>query len=157
LGAKFYITWLCLLISGCAVGAIETDLVNYINQEISGITEVEQAALKRYAAVSGPNYLSDEILYNALKDEVVPTYERFVRALQRIEPQTEPVRQMHAKYINASVYRLRGFSTIMNGIHSQDLRLIQAANRMLAVSDREMNHWQQSLQTLYDTYGIRDN
>lgn len=146
---------MCLWLFGCAPGAVEKDLVNYINQDVLGVVAVEQAALARYAGVSGENYVSDQELYDTLKREVVPTFTEFVNVLHRIEPETETVKQLHARFINGSTYRLRGFQTIMGGIRSQDAQVIRAANSLLDEGALEIEKWRMELQQLYDTYGIR--
>jgi hypothetical protein len=147
------ITYLWLV--GCAPGAVEKDLVNYINQNVMGVAAVERAALAQYAAVSGENYVSDQELYDTLKREVVPTFTEFVNVLHRIEPETEAVKQLHAKFVNGAAYRLRGFQTIMGGIRSQDAQVIRAANSLLDEGALEIEKWRLELQQLYDTYGIR--
>ncbi|NNG01988.1 MAG: hypothetical protein HKM93_21565 [Desulfobacteraceae bacterium] len=143
-----------LFVLGCAVGPVEMDLVNYINQDIMSVAAVEQAALDRYTAVSGMNYESDEKLYETLNTEVVPTYHEFVNALALIQPETKPLKRLHASYIDASVLRLRGFETITNGIRLQDPHLITAANQMFAQSKAAMDDWRQALQELYAAHGI---
>ncbi len=145
----------CLWLFGCAPGAVEKDLVNYINQDVMGVVAVEQAALARYAAVSGENYVSDRQLYNTLEREVVPTFTEFVNVLHRIEPETDAVKQLHAKFINGATYRLRGFQTIMGGIRSQDAQVIRAANSLLDEGALELEKWRLELRQLYETYGIR--
>lgn len=144
-----------LWLFGCAPGAVEKDLVNYINQDVMGVVAVEQAALARYAAVSGENYVSDQELYNTLAREVVPTFTEFVNVLHRIEPETDAVKQLHAKFVNGAAYRLRGFQTIMGGIRSQDAQVVRAANSLLEEGALEMEKWHLELQQLYETYGIR--
>jgi hypothetical protein len=57
-------------------------------------------------------------------------------------------------YISASIYRLRGFETIMGGIQLQDPSLIEAANQMFAQSQAETDRWRQTLEQLYLMYGI---
>ncbi|MGD9009946.1 MAG: hypothetical protein PVG41_18610 [Desulfobacteraceae bacterium] len=146
---------MCLWLFGCAPGAVEKDLVNYINQDVMGVVAVEQAALARYAGVSGENYISDQELYDTLEREVVPTFTEFVNVLHQIEPVTETVKQLHARFINGTTYRLRGFQTIMGGIRSQDAQVIRAANSLLDEGALEIEKWRLELQQLYDTYGIR--
>jgi hypothetical protein len=146
---------ICLWLLGCAPGSVEKDLVNYINQDVMGVVAVEQVALARYAAVSGDNYVSDQELYNTLEHEVVPTFMEFVNVLHRIEPETDTVKQLHAKFVNGTAYRLRGFQTIMGGLRSQDAQVIRAANSLLDEGALEIEKWHIELQQLYKTYGIR--
>ena len=146
---------ICLWLAGCAPGAVEKDLVNYINQDVMGVVAVEQAALARYADVSGENYVSDQELYDTLRREVVPTFTAFVDVLHRIEPETDAIKELHARFINGSTYRLRGFQTIMGGIRSQDAQVIRAANSLLDEGTLEIERWRLELEQLYETYGIR--
>ena len=146
---------MCLWLLGCAPGVVEKDLVDYINQDVMGVAAVEQAALARYAAVSGDNYISDQRLYDTLKREVVPTFTEYVNVLHRIEPETDAVKQLHATFIDGAEYRLRGFQTIMGGIRAQDAQVIRAANNLLEKGALELEKWRIELQQLYATYGIR--
>lgn len=152
---RLFAVLMCLWSIACAAGAVEKDLVNYINQDIMGVVEVEQAALARYSAVSGQNYVSDQVLYNTLKREVIPTFSDFVDVLHRIEPETEVVKQLHAKFVNGATYRLRGFQTIMGGLRAQDAQVIRAANGLLDEGALEMEKWRTELHQLYEMYGIR--
>ena len=145
----------CALICGCAASAVEKDLVSYINQNMMGMIEVEKAALTRYAEVSGEKYKSDQVLYDVLKSEVVPTYTDFVRVLNQIEPQTDAVKQLHSKFINGSVCRLRGFQTILCAIQTQDADLIRAANNLLTAGARDIATWQTDLEKMYETFEIK--
>jgi hypothetical protein len=143
-----------LLALGCAAKPVEMDVVTYVNRDILGQSVVESAALRRYAAVTGTNYTTDDKLYDVLNNEVVPTYREFVRIVEQVEPKTDEVKKLHAMYISASIYRLRGFETIMGGIQLQDPSLIEAANQMFAQSQAETDRWRQTLEQLYLMYGI---
>jgi DNA-binding phage protein len=149
------VAFIGLWLAGCAPGAVEKDLVNYINQDLMGVVAVERAAMERYANVSGENYVSDRELYAALKHEVIPTFAGLVDVLHGIEPETETVQRLHAKFINGAEYRLRGFQAILGGLRTQDAQIVRAANRLFDEGEHEIERWRLELQQLYEAYGIR--
>ena len=83
------------LISGPAATAI----VNYVNQGLIPIAELEQRSLESYASVTGENATTDRKLFETLRDFVVPTYKRFVTGLKNIPIENQDVRQVNAIYM----------------------------------------------------------
>ena len=64
------------------------DLVDYVNRGLLRIEELEKSALERYDSVTGKNYFTDEKVHDALRNDVIPEYERFVELLRDIKPKT---------------------------------------------------------------------
>ena len=142
------------VVYGCAPKPVAKELVNYINQDVLSIAELEEIALTSYASVSGENYQSDQLFYQTLKINVLPVYKRFVSLLHEIDPQSEPVRNLHAIYSRAAETRLRGFETVMIGLYNRDIEMIHAANKMLAKGEEETERWRNELKKMYESYDI---
>jgi hypothetical protein len=81
--------------AGCATDKVQVDLTNYLNQGVMNIADLEQKSLAHYASVPGSNYKNDQTTYEALRDYVVPLYERFIRGLRALRPETEEVRNLN--------------------------------------------------------------
>lgn len=137
-------------------GPAAPDIVNYVNQGLIGIAELEQKSLERYASVTGENATTNRKLYETLRDFVVPTYKRFVDGLRNIRPENPEVRQVHAIYIQAAEATLEGFQTIMMGSEHGDERLILQGNKRLEEGRAGIEKWRTELNELYKKHGVAE-
>ena len=140
---------------GCATGKVSVDLTTYVNQGVMNIAELEQKALAKYASVTGKNYKNDETVYQALQDDVIPLYKRFVRGLRAIQPETEEVRTLHRIYIEAADSLLEGFKLVLLAIEKQDSSIIRPANEYLEAGLRDTERWKKDLIALSAKYGVK--
>ncbi len=141
-------------VSGCAVNKVAPDLVDYVNQGILNISQLEAKAFESYASVTGANYTTDEAVFNALKDEVIPTYKRYLYLLRNIDVQTEDVKNLHLIYIQGAEMIDRGFRAKMSGIENKDENLIIRANEEIAKGYAITEKWRSKLTDLYKTHGV---
>ena len=140
---------------GCATGKVSVDLTTYVNQGVMNIAELEQKALAKYASVTGKNYKNDEMVYQALQDDVIPLYKRFIRGLRAIQPQTEEVRVLHRIYIEGADSLLEGFKLVLLAIEKQDSSIIRPANEYLETGLRDTERWKKDLIALSEKYGVK--
>ena len=70
-------------------GPAASDIVNYVNQGLIAIAELEQKSLESYASVTGENATTNRKLFETLRDFIVPTYKRFVTGLKKILEQPD--------------------------------------------------------------------
>ena len=73
----------CFFLLGCATDKVAWDLVNYVNQDILGIAELERRPLERYALAREDNHATEQKVYNVLIDDVLPEYKRFFILLKQ--------------------------------------------------------------------------
>ncbi len=140
---------------GCATEKVSVDLTTYVNQGVMNIAELEQKALAKYASVTGKNYKNDEMVYQALQDDVIPLYKRFIRGLRAIQPQTEEVRVLHRIYIEGADSLLEGFKLVLLAIEKQDSSIIRPANEYLETGLRDTERWKKDLIALSEKYGVK--
>lgn len=145
------LAWICW---SCALRPVPRDLAAYVNRDIYAIAELESLALKRYDAVTGENYTSDAKLRQALDSEIIPAYSRFSSLINQIEPQTEPVKHLHAFYRHAANLRLQGLRMVMLAIDTQDPLVVRHANRMLTQGQHAIDQWRTRLAQLAGQYGL---
>jgi hypothetical protein len=149
------------LLGGCAINrgltsSATVNLVNYINQGILMIAELEQKSLERYASVTGENYTDDQKIYNELKDFIIPTYQRFADGLKAISPEDEEIQRIHAIYKNAADLMSRGFKNKLIGIEKNNEAIIIQANENIEKARDENERWRRELAALYEKYGITE-
>lgn len=144
---------LALLMAGCA-NRVAMDLVEYVNQGILNISELEIKALKIYASVTGKNYTTDEKVYESLNKDVIPIYGRFLDLLRNIDPKEDDVRQLHSIYIHGAETIYSGFKIKMLGLEKNNEHLILTGNNKIEKGRIETETWLEELMTLYKKYGV---
>ncbi|MBN2059436.1 MAG: hypothetical protein JW882_03370 [Deltaproteobacteria bacterium] len=149
-----FILILCSLSLGLADEKVAVDLVEYVNQGILNIGELETVALEKYSAVIGENYTSDEIVYNALKEDVIPLYKRFYEGLRLISPKTEEVIKLHQIYVRGAASINEGFRIKMLGLESQDDSVVIMANKKIEAGSEDVIEWKRQLQELCKAHGV---
>jgi len=147
----------CWLSCQCALRPVPRDLAVYVNHDLYAIAELEDLGLKRYAALTGDNYISDAALRDALDMEIIPAYTRFETLACQIEPQTEPVRNLHSFYRKAATFRLQGLRMVMLAIDTQDPYVVRQANRMLDQGQQAIEQWRARLAQMAGQYGLELN
>jgi len=140
---------------GCAHQKITSDLAAYVNDGILRVADMETQALADYAAVVGVNYTSDQAVYEALRDQVVPLYEQFLVALKDITPQTSEVKQLHTLYLRGAETMLFGFQTKLLGLETGRVTLILEGNAAIEKGRDQTERWRARLFTYFRKYEIR--
>ena len=158
---KFFLIffWLGLAIGfsfyGCTTNKVALDLVEYTNQGILSIGELEKRALEAYASVTGKNYTSNEALIVALQDEVIPQYKRFHDMLRNLRPETEEVSSIHQKYVQNSDLLLRAFKMKLLGLQREDPTMVIQANSHIDQARVANEKWVEELNNAYEQYGVK--
>jgi hypothetical protein len=146
---------------GCATNrgitsSATVHLVNYINQGVLMIADLEQKSLERYASVTGENYTTDQKVYTELKDFIIPTYQTFADNLKAITPEDGEIQRLHAVYINAAELMCNGFKKKLIGIENNNEAIIIQANNNIEKARDENERWRKELRILYQKYGVTE-
>ena len=140
----------------CASNKAGHELVSYVNQGILGIADLERVSLEHYASVTGKNYTTDQRVYDALKDQVIPVYKRFLDGLRDITPQDEAVKKLHGIYIKGAELLYNGFKLKMLGIEKNDKNLIILSNEKIEKGRVETEKWRKELDALCQQQGVAE-
>lgn len=154
-GRLLLVLWLVIFVTGCVTNTITMDLAEYVNQGILNISSLEKRAFVSYSSVTGENYTSDQAVYEALKDEVIPIYERFVYLLKKVECPEEEIKQIHVIYIEGSETIERGFKIKLNGLEQSNESSIIKGNEEIIKGYAITEKWRGELLKLYEKYGVR--
>ena len=140
-----FLLGLCILTYSYADEKVAMDLVEYVNQGILNIGEMETKSLEKYSAVIGKNYTTDEAVYMALKDDVIPLYKRFYLALREIRPGTDEVMKLHQIYVRGvkdinERFRLKklGLQSRNNSVVEMDHKKIEAGSEHVKESKNQL-------------------
>jgi len=146
----------CLFVLCCASNKVGLELVNYVNQGILGIAELERISLEHYASVTGKNYTTDQRVYEALKDQVIPVYKRFLDGLRDISPEDQALKKLHGIYIRGAELLYDGFKMKMLGIERKDKNLIILSNEKIEKGRVENERWRKELNDLCKQHGVAE-
>jgi len=145
---------LCFFSISHAEDKVAMDLVNYVNQGILGIAELEIRSLERYDAVTGNNYTTDERVYKSLNDDVIPLYKRFLELLRDIAPKTKEVINLHRIYVRGAEYINEGFKMKKLGIENKNEGIILQANKKIEKGSDDVRRWKKEIMVLYEKHGV---
>ncbi|MBN2061047.1 MAG: hypothetical protein JW882_11600 [Deltaproteobacteria bacterium] len=145
-----------LLLGGCTIDQTATDLVNYANQGLLNIAELERKALEHYASAVGENYTTEQRVYEELRDHVVPLYGRFLKGLREVNPNAEEIRRVHGIYLAGAEMLYEGFRTKMMGIEMKNEGVVLQGNEKIIKGREEVNRWRIELVELYKKYGVAE-
>lgn len=147
---------LTFLLNGCATNKMAVDLVNYVNQGVLNIADLERISLEKYASVVGENYTTDKKVLDMLKEEVVPIYGRFLDGLREITPQENEVKMLHGIYIRGAESLYEGFKMKVLGIERNDEGIIRMANEKIEKGAAENQKWRSEIMAMYEKHGVAD-
>lgn len=151
------ITPLCLLLlaAGCAHDTVAPQLVSYVNQDILHISSLEHKAFTAYLSVTDKNYTSEKAVYEMLKNEVIPTYSRYLHLLKKVESSSDEISQLHQTYIRGAELIDRGFKNKLLGIEKKDIGLIHIANDELNRGEKITEKWRKNLEEMRKQHKLR--
>jgi hypothetical protein len=145
---------LLFLLAGCFSNPVQDDLLVYVNEDLVKVTELEEHAVSSYESVTGVNYTDDFTLYDALINEVIPTYQEFTKELEAIEVETDEVREIHEDYIEAANLQYNAFVKILTALENQDRQLIEEANGMLDEARKMFRDFQYDAKKLAEEHNV---
>lgn len=143
-----------ILLTGCSNDPVQDDLLNYINKEIDVVADLENKAVSKYESVTGVNYTNDQTLYDALLGEILPTYQDFLKKLEAISLETDEVKKIHEKYIEAANLQYDAFVKILSALQKQDITIIEEANGMLADARKMLRDYQEDIKKLAKEHDV---
>jgi len=144
---------LFLVLAGCG-NQVQDDLLNYINNDMSSIVDLETKAITEYESVTGDNYTNDEDMYIHLLDVVLPAYQTLIEEAEAIDPDTPEVIQVHELYLEATNTQYNAIVKVLAAIETQDYDLISDANQMLSEGRSEMRNFLNTVQQLAEENNV---
>jgi len=146
--------FLGVVFSQCSSDPIGKDLLNYINNELPKVSQLESDAIDAYRSVSGNNYTGDSVMYFKVKDVVLPKYTEFNTKLQTIVPATEELKKIHGEYVEAAKDQLEAFNFIADALIKQNADEIQKANVDLEKGVALIDGWKKDMLELCKKHNV---
>lgn len=129
------------------------DFTNYID-EIILLAPEEDRIIGLYDSVTGANYVSDEILYYTLLDDVLPGYRQFVVELETIMPKNPRIQDLHELYIEGANTQYNAFTLMISALEEQDMETMTQANQGLDQARALLRDWLYELEAISAETGV---
>ncbi|MDF1509574.1 hypothetical protein PZE06_15640 [Robertmurraya sp. DFI.2.37] len=148
--------FLCFLVmSACSSeDPIKEELETYLNDDLANIIGLETEAISAYDSVTGVNYTSDQLLYDVLLMDVIPTYQEFMNKLEAIRLESEELREVHEGYIEGVNTQYNAFTRIVTALEYQDRAIIEEANAMLDEARKLLRDFNYNIEKLTKEHGV---
>jgi polyhydroxyalkanoate synthesis regulator protein len=72
------ILFLIFILSGYG-DPVQGDLLDYVNEKMPSLGKEKIMIVEKYEDVTGPNYTDDQTLYDVLRSEFIPEYNKFIK------------------------------------------------------------------------------
>lgn len=128
-----------LLLCGCS-NPVKMDIRNYSTQ-IKYLMDDEANVLKRWNSVSGSSYVNDGYMYQALDTYIINNYDDFVTKLEKIQPQTKEVQDLHAMYVQGAEKQLEAFKLMKDGLEKKNKDVMNNAYKIMTDGRNIEKQW----------------
>lgn len=148
------VIFVSLFLLGCGQDPVQKDLLDYLNNKMPALADMESEVISNYDSVTGANYTSDEEMYTMLTEKVIPKYRDFISELEEIQPQTQEVSELHELYISAVNKQYNAVVQIVAALESQDTNLVVEANEKLNEGRKGIRNFHSKLQALAAEHNV---
>lgn len=142
-----------LVLAGCG-GPVQDDILNYVNEELKTAQSLEDKAVSAYEGVAGVNYTDDQTMYDALVNEVIPTYTDLLSELETVRIETDELKEIHEMYLSGAKLQFSAFEKIIEAIEKQDSSIIDEANQLLEEGRLQIEDYNDKLDELAKEHNV---
>lgn len=143
-----------VILTGCFSDPVQDDLLQYVNSELTKAHELERTAISAFESVAGANFTNDQALYDALQNEVIPNYEKFLDELNSVDIETEELKELHDLYIEGANTQMEAFLLIVTALETQDQSQIEEANEMLEKGKKQITDYNNKIRQLAEDHNV---
>ena len=138
------------LLAGCG-NALYDDFENFLNVEMA---EVNEDYVKLTTEVASWGDLEDEeLVTSSISDKLLPLIEGSLTKLETVNPETEEVKELKAKYIKVMEAYKAGFESIYEGFMTQDEAILIEGNEKLTEGVSLLDEYNAALEALAKEVG----
>lgn len=142
------------MLIGCSKDPVQEDLINYINNQLPTIVELESKVTKEYEASTGNNFVDDDTIAKRLKDVIIPASDELLAKSKAIVPATEEVKKVHNKYIASITEQNEALNMLLLAASKHDEAMVKTVNEKLANSDKISNEYVSEVEALKKEHNV---
>ena len=138
------------LLTGCG-DPVYDDFVNFLNVEMVDVNINYENITEEVG--TWETLEDDAALSKSLSDVLLPLVNDSLATLEGINPETEEVKALKAKYIKVMDAYKEGFEALLEGCETQDEATINAANESLEEGIVLLDEYNAALESLAEEHG----
>lgn len=139
------------LITGCGTDPIYEDLTNFLNIEM---VEVNENYTKITTEVGNWEEAEDDAaLAKSLEEVLLPLVNSSLEKLEEVNPETEEVKEIKAKYVKVMDAYKKGFEALLEGCNTQDEETINTAQESIDEGVKLLDEYNAALEALAEEHG----
>lgn len=143
-----------LSLMSCTSSPEQSELVDYLNDEIPKLAALEVLVSEEYASVSMENYTNDEVMYASLVEKIIPGSLKLIAAVEGVTIEDDSLKEAHKIYLEAIEIQHSAFETMINALDDQDLDKIELVNEKLDEARSLMIKYTEVIEELADEYDV---
>lgn len=143
-------------LTACGSDPVQDDLINYINNQVPAIAELENKVTTEYAAVKGDSNADDAMFAAKLKDVIIPANNELIAKAKATVPATEEVKKVHEKYIASVTAQNEAFTLLLEAAQKNDEELVKTANAKLTDSEKISEEFLTGLEALKKEHNVEN-
>ncbi|MBR3847796.1 MAG: hypothetical protein IKM21_00715 [Oscillospiraceae bacterium] len=138
------------LFAGCS-DPIADDFANFLNIEMTGVNENYTKITTEAATWATFEELSQ--METSINDVMLPLVNDSLEKLEAIEPATEEVKEIKAKYVKVMEAYKEGFNLVLEGTRAEDVNKVNAGNEKINEGVTLLNEYNEALEALAEQTG----
>lgn len=157
---KILLTILTALFAICLVGCgndeKQTELVNYVNNDLKEVNKLEAEMRESYNSVAGDNYTSDEEMYNEINDKTLALAKELNDKATKISDgiKDEKLKETHKIYIEFTADFSSALETLKSALENQDAAQATEASEQINAADKKGADYKNKLEKLAKEYDV---
>ena len=152
-GIAVVLALIVILIYTATQDSVQDDLLDYLNNDLPSIVELESEAIDLYNAAR-EDTANDYEMYVMLRDTVLPVAREWSEAAEDIEIETEEVREVHELYIKMVNENYSAMTLMLSALETQDYTIIAQANEKLGSARKMGRDYQAAVERLAEEHEV---
>jgi len=138
------------LMTGCS-DPVYDDFENYLNIQMVDVNDNYVKITEE--AANWENYEEDAEFVSSINDIMLPLVDDSLAKLDKINPQTDEVKDLKVKYVKVMDAYKAGFEEVAEGFASEDADMIEAGNEKINEAIEFLDEYNAALEALAEQVG----
>jgi len=145
------------VLAGCGSDPIQADLLNYVNNQVPTMVDLENTVTTEYSAVKADANATDATFAAKLQDVIIPAENQLIAKAKAIIPATDEVTKLHNEYVTSRTEQLEAFTLMLQAAQNSDQTVMATANDKLTASNTATTQYLADLDALKKAHNIENS